>query len=89
MKAWKQSVIVTLRLENLTYGNGVDDILGEQDALELNQEEVRQLGNVFQDGLLGLLRDGVVAARAEGAGNALLENELAGDLDSGSHWVQG
>lgn len=63
----------------------MNDILGEQNALELDQEEVQQLGKVLQDNLLGLLGNSVVAARAEGAGNALLEDDLTGDLNESGH----
>lgn len=66
----------------------MNDILGEQNALELDQEEVQQLGKVLQDSLVGLLGNGVVAARAEGAGNALLENNLTSDLNESGHCKQ-
>lgn len=68
-----------------TYSNSVHDILGEQDALELDQEEVQELRQVLEDGLMGLLRDGVVSAGTEGAGNALLEDDVAGNLNGGGH----
>jgi hypothetical protein len=67
----------------------VDDILGEQNALELDQEKVQQLGKILQDNLLGLLGNGVVAARAERAGNALLEDELTGNLNGSGHCMNG
>lgn len=63
----------------------MDNILGEQNALELNQEEVQQLGKVLQDSLMGLLGNGVVAARAERASNALLEDDLTGNLNGSGH----
>lgn len=49
----------------LTYSNGVNDILGEQNTLELNQEEVEELGDVLEHGLVGFLGDGIVATGAE------------------------
>ena len=63
----------------------MNDILGEQNALELNQEKVQQLGKVFQDSLMGLLGNGVVAARAERASNALLEDDSTSNLNGSSH----
>lgn len=49
----------------MTYSNGVNNILGEQNSLELNQEEVGQLGEVLEHGLVSFLGDGVVATGAE------------------------
>lgn len=68
-----------------TYTDGVGDILGEQDALELDQEEVRELREVFKNGLVCLLGDGVVAAGTERASDTLLENDMADNLNRGGH----
>lgn len=59
-----------------TYGNSVQNILGEQDALELNDEEIDELFNIVESSLEGFLWDGVVSARAEIAGKTLREDEL-------------
>jgi hypothetical protein len=63
----------------------VDDILSEQNALELNQEEVSELLDILQHGLHGLLGNGVVSAGTERASDSLLQNELAGKLNGGGH----
>lgn len=63
----------------------MDNVLGKQNALELNQEEVEQLGEILEHGFGGLLRDGIVAARSEGTSNALLKDNMASNLDSGGH----
>lgn len=73
----------------ITYGSSVDDILSEQNALKLDQEEIQQLGKVLQDSLMGLLGDGVIAARAERAGNALLEDDLTCDLNGSGNYNNG
>lgn len=70
----------------MTYSNGVDDVLGEENPLELNQEKVQELRQVLEHGLVGFLGDGVVTAGTEGAGDALLENDMACNLDGGGHW---
>lgn len=69
-----------------SYSNGVDDILGEQDALELDQEKVHQLRDVLEHGLGGFLGDGVIATRPERASDALLEDDMARDLHGGGHY---
>lgn len=66
----------------------MDDILGEQNALELNQEEVSELFNVLQRGLRSFLGNSVVPARTERTGDALLQNELADKLDGGGHYTE-
>lgn len=68
-----------------TYSNGVDDILGEQDALKFDQEKVQQLRHVLEHGLGGFLGDGVVTTGAEGASNVLFEDDTARDFDGGGH----
>lgn len=69
----------------LTYSNGVNNILSEQDTLKLDQEEVEKLGEVFEHSLVGFLGDGVVATGTERAGDTLLKDRLASNLDGGSH----
>lgn len=66
-----------------TYSNGGPDILGKEDALELNDEEVQELLNVTGDALEGLARDGVVLPRADLGGDALAEDEVADNLGGG------
>lgn len=61
----------------------MEDVLGKQDTLELNQEEVHQLLKVLEHGFNGLLGDGVVAARAESTGDSTLENNMTSNLDEG------
>ena len=61
-------------------GDGDVDVLGEEDPLEFDDEEVDELFNVFERGFQGLPGDGVVAFGAEGRGKALGEGQLAGHL---------
>lgn len=56
------------------------DILGEEDALGLNDEEVDKLVHVSYGGIKSLPRDGVVTAGAKLGGQAIVEDELAGKL---------
>jgi len=63
----------------------VGNILSEQDALELDQEEVHELREVLKHGLVGLLGDGVVATGTERAGDTLLENGMSDNLNRGGH----
>ena len=67
----------------MTYGNGGPDVLGEEDALELNDEEVDKLLDVASEALESLTGNGVVLPGTHGGRKALAENELAGKL-SGS-----
>ena len=66
----------------------MEDILDKQDALELDQEEINQLLKVLEDCLKGLLGDSVVTTRAESTSDSALENEMASQLDGGSHCTQ-
>lgn len=66
----------------------MEDILSEQDALELDQEEVHKLLKVLEESLNGLLGDSVVAARAESTGDSSLEDDMASNLDGGGHCTQ-
>lgn len=67
----------------------MEDILGKQDTLELNEEEVHQLLKVLKHGLDGLLGDSVVAAGAESTGDSTLENDMASNLNEGSRCKPG
>lgn len=66
-----------------THSNSGPDILGEEDALELDDEEVDQLLKVTSNGLESLARDGVVFPGAHAGGKALAEHKLTDNL-SGS-----
>ena len=66
----------------------MEDILGEQDALELDQEEIHKLLKVLEDSLDGLLRNGIVTAGAESTGDSPLEDNLASNLGGGGHCTQ-
>lgn len=66
-----------------THSNGGPDVLSEEDALELNDEEVDELLNIAGDALKSLARNCVVLPGAQLGGKALAENEVAGKL-SGS-----
>jgi hypothetical protein len=65
----------------------VENILGEQNALEFNQEEVHKLLQVLEHSLNGLLGNGIVTAGAESTGDTLLEDDLAGNLNGGGHYT--
>lgn len=87
-KACKQSDNrVQSKPSRTTYGGSVSDILGEQHTLELNQEKVGQLAQVFQDSLDGFLWQGVVFTGTERARKALVEDKLAGSFSSGGDYI--
>lgn len=65
-----------------THSNSGPDILREEDALELDNEEVNQLLKVTSNGLESLARDGVVFPGAHAGGKALAEHKLTNDLSS-------
>lgn len=67
----------------MTHGKGVDNVLDEQNALELDESKVEQLLEILQDRLNGLLGDGVVLAGAKRAGEAIGQGNLAADLQRG------
>lgn len=71
-----------------TYGNGSVDVLGEQDALDLNDEEVDQLLDILQRGLQLLAREGEVGPGPDPGGDALTQGQLSDGLGSG-HDTQG
>lgn len=62
------------------------DVLGEDYALKLDDEEVDELLDVFKGCLEVLTRNGVVLARTHLRGEAPFEDELAGDLSSSDDW---
>lgn len=66
----------------LTYSNGGPNILGKEDALELNDEKVEELLNITSDVLQSLAGNGVVLPRTDLGGNALTENEGTNNLSS-------
>lgn len=69
-----------------TYSSSVQDVFGEQNALELNKEEVCELLQIFQNSLDSFFGQGVVFARTERTCQALVENELAGSFSSGGDY---
>jgi len=58
----------------------VDDVLNEQNALELNEEEVHELFEILQNSLNRLLRDSVVLPGTERTGESLGEDQLSSKL---------
>lgn len=75
--------------ELYSYRSGSRDVLGENDALGLNDEEVNELVDIANQNIEGLAGDGVVAAGPELAGDACVHNQLAcnlgGDRDAEDH----
>lgn len=69
-----------------TYTSGSEDVLGEENPLGLNNEEVDKLVDVSHQGVDGLARDLVVLPGAELRGDAVVEEGLPKDLggDSGA-----
>lgn len=66
----------------------MQNILCEQDALKLNQEEIGELLEIFQDFLDGFLWQGVVFTRTERACQTLVENKSASSLSGGGYWAE-
>lgn len=62
------------------YRSGNRDVLGENNALGLNDEEVDQLVDVANENIESLPGDGVISSGTELAGDARVHNHLAGDL---------
>lgn len=67
----------------LAYKDGGPDVLGEEDTLELNDEEVDKLLDVASDVVESLAGNGVVLPGTHAGCETLAEDELAGKL-SGS-----
>lgn len=65
----------------------MEDVLREQDALKFQQEEVDDLFDILLNGLDGLLRDGVVLAGPNGAGEAFGQNDSADDFNRSRDWT--
>jgi hypothetical protein len=70
-----------------TYANGSPDVLGEDDALELNDEEVEELLNIVEEALERLLGDDKILAGTHASGQAISENRMAGNLSCGSDYA--
>ena len=66
-----------------TYSNSGPNVLGEKNALELNDEEVDKLLKVTSNALKSLARNCVVLPRAHLGGKTLAENKVTNKL-SGS-----
>jgi hypothetical protein len=69
----------------VTYSNGGPDILGEENTLELNDEEVDELLNITSDALEGLAGNCVVFSGAHLGGKTLTEDKVANKLSGGGH----
>jgi hypothetical protein len=63
-----------------TYSGRSIDILGEQHALRLDDEEVDEFVDVPDQGIEGFTRDRVVLAGAELGREAIVQEGLPGDL---------
>jgi hypothetical protein len=70
-------------LAGWTYSNGNVDVLGEHNALRLDDEEVNKLLDIVGHALKRGLRDGEVLARPELRGKATSESRLSDNLRSG------
>lgn len=68
----------------VTYTNGSVDVLGKDNTLKLDDEEVDKLLGVLKRGLEGLTRDSVVLARAHLRCNTTVEDQLTSSLSSGN-----
>ena len=66
-----------------TYRSGVRDVLGRDNSLYLNDEEVDQLLDITQDTLDGILGDCPVTARTDGAHDTFRPGDLCNDLSAG------
>lgn len=65
----------------------MQDIFGEENALEFNQEEVEELLEILQSRLESLPGDGEVFAGTEGTCKTVGEEHFAGDLSNGGNCV--
>lgn len=63
-----------------TYSGRSEDILGEQHALRLDDEEVDEFVDVTDQGIEGFPRNRVVLAGAELGREAIVQEGLPGDL---------
>lgn len=66
----------------------MDDIFGEEDALELDEEEIKKLTDVLQHSFNSLLRDRVVFTRTERAHKTLGQESFPDQLKTTSHCNQ-
>lgn len=71
------------------YRSGGRNVLGENNALGLDDEEVGQLVDITNQDIEGLAGDGVVSTGAKLAGDACVHNQLTsnlgGDCDAQDH----
>lgn len=63
-----------------TYSGGSSDVLGKDDSLGLNDEEVDELVDVPNKGIQSLTGNCVVSSRANLGGQTVVKNDLAEDL---------
>jgi hypothetical protein len=73
----------------VTYSNGGPDVLSEENALELNDEEVDELLNITGDALEGLAGNCVVLSGADLGGKTLAKDKVANKLSGGGHAEHG
>jgi hypothetical protein len=69
-----------------TYSNRGVNVLGEDDALGLDDEEVDELLAVVQEALERSLGDGEVLSRPELGSQAFAEGHLSGELRSARNY---
>lgn len=62
------------------YSSGNGDVLGENDALSLNNDKVDQFVDITNEDIEGLAGNGVVSTGTELAGDTCVHNQLAGNL---------
>lgn len=65
-----------------TYNGRSRDVLGKENALSLNDEEVHKLVDVANNGIKGLLGNSVVPARANLGSETAVQQGLANNLSS-------
>lgn len=71
-----------LVIRNVTYRSRSIDVLGEQDTLAFNNEEVDKFVNIANEHVKGLLGDGVVFPWAKLGREAVVHESLSSDLSS-------
>jgi hypothetical protein len=68
-----------------TYSSGSKDVLGEDDSLSLDNEEVDEFVNVPNKGIQSLTGNCVVSTRANLSSKTVVENSLSEDLSEDGH----
>ena len=86
----RESLLVSTRFHlacKYSYRSRVDDILGKEDPLELDQTKIGQLLEVLQHRLDIFLGNGEVPAGADGAHHILRHGQSSGALDESSDFM--